>query len=58
MRDPDQLHKPYEYQNDNLTGIIKIDELPEYRIWDYDLNDDKSFKKVHVLCRKECSRFF
>lgn len=44
MRDPDNLHNPYEYL-ETPESIIKINELPEYNIQDWDLNDEKEFKK-------------
>lgn len=44
MRDPDALHHFYEY-TDDVPDVIKIHELPEFRIPDYDLNDEKEFKK-------------
>ena len=43
MIDPNSIHEEYEYI-DNIPTIIKIDSLPEYDRYDYDLNDDKSFK--------------
>lgn len=44
MRDPENLHRPYEFLED-APDIIKIDDLPAYNLYDYDLNDEKSFKK-------------
>lgn len=44
MRDPENLHKPYEYIDD-VPDVLKIDELPPFTIPDYDLNDEKEFKK-------------
>ena len=43
MRDPDGLTKEYELETP--PAIIKMNEIPEYDIPDYDLNDEKSFKK-------------
>lgn len=44
MRDPDNLHRFYEY-SDEAPEVIKITDLPEFDIPDYDLNDEKEFKK-------------
>ena len=44
MRDPDSLHKFYEYVDD-VPDVIKVEELPDFTIPDYDLNDEKEFKK-------------
>lgn len=44
MIDPNNIHAEYEYI-DEVSNIIKIDELPMYDRYDYDLNDDKSFKQ-------------
>lgn len=44
MRDPDNLHKFYEYADD-VPDVIKLPELPPFNIPDYDLNDEKEFKK-------------
>lgn len=43
MRDPENLHKFYEYADD-VPDVIKISELPDFTIPDYDLNDEKDFK--------------
>lgn len=44
MRDPENLHHAYEYQDD-IKDHVLIQELPEFDIPDYDLNDDKEMKK-------------
>lgn len=43
MRDPDGIVKCYELEAPE--GIIKIHDIPEYNLYDYDLSDEKSFKK-------------
>ena len=43
MRDPNCIVKPYELENP--PTIIKMDDIPEYNLYDFDLNDEKSFKK-------------
>lgn len=45
MRDPGSMHDIYEYASENPPAIIKIDSVPEYNIEDFDLNDEKEFKK-------------
>lgn len=42
MIDPSTIHEPYEYV-DEVPDIIKLDELPIYDRYDYDLADEKSF---------------
>lgn len=43
MRDPNSQVSPYEL--DAPGPVIKMTEIPEYNLYDYDLNDEKSFKK-------------
>ena len=43
MIDPNTIHEEYEYI-DEVPEVIKISELPMYDRYDYDLNDDQSFK--------------
>lgn len=43
MRDPNNMQKSYELEAP--PAIIKMDEIPEYNLYDFDLNDEKSFKK-------------
>lgn len=43
MRDPNNIVKSYELENPPV--LIKMDEIPKYDLYDFDLNDDKSFKK-------------
>ena len=43
MIDPNTIHEEYEYM-DEVPDIIRISELPMYDRYDYDLNDDQSFK--------------
>lgn len=50
MRDPNNLHKSYELEE--VPAIIKIDELPDYTMFDYDLNDEKSLKKYFQSIEK------
>lgn len=43
MRDPNCIVKSYEL--DSPPAIIEMREIPDYNLYDFDLNDDKSFKK-------------
>lgn len=43
MRDPNNMQKSYELESP--PAIIKMNEIPEYNLYDFDLNDEKSFKK-------------
>lgn len=43
MRDPNSIVKSYEL--DAPPAIIEMHDIPDYNLYDYDLNDDKSFKK-------------
>ena len=43
MRDPNVIAKSYEL--DTPPAVIHINELPVYNLYDFDLNDEKSFKK-------------
>ena len=43
MIDPNNIHEQYEYI-DEVPSILKIDELPIYDRYDYDLADENSFK--------------
>lgn len=43
MRDPNNIIKSYEL--DPPPAIIEMREIPDYNLYDFDLNDDKSFKK-------------
>ena len=43
MRDPDTSQKFYELETP--PAIIRMAEIPEYNLYDFDLNDEKSFKK-------------
>lgn len=43
MRDPNALVKSYEL--DTPPAVIQIHDIPDYNLYDYDLNDEKSFKK-------------
>lgn len=42
MRDPNSIVKGYEL--DTPPTIIKMHDIPEYNLYDFDLNDEKSFK--------------
>lgn len=44
MRDPNNIIT-MDYVEKNSINLIKINELPEYDIEDYDLNDEKDLKK-------------
>lgn len=43
MRDPNCLVKPYELENPPI--LIEMKDIPEYNLYDFDLNDEKSFAK-------------
>lgn len=43
MRDPNCMVKSYELDAPPLT--IEMHEIPDYNLYDFDLNDEKSFKK-------------
>lgn len=43
MRDPDNIIKSYELESP--PDIIKMHDIPDYNLYDFDLNDEKSFKK-------------
>ena len=55
MRDPDNMHKLYEYLEEP-DAIIKLDEVPEYNLSDWDLNDEKEFKKFIFSIEKKTIR--
>jgi hypothetical protein len=57
MRDPDNMHKSYEYV-DEVPNLIVIKDLPPYDIHDYDLNDDKEFKKYLYAVEKKVRNSF
>ena len=50
MRDPNSLVKPYEL--DAPPTIIEMHDIPEYNLYDFDLNDEKSFKKYMQTVEK------
>ena len=43
MRDPNSIVKSYEL--DTPPTVIEMHDIPEYNLYDFDLNDEKSFKK-------------
>ena len=53
MRDPNNIQKAYELESP--PAIIKMNEIPEYNLYDFDLNDDKSFKK-YIQTVEKCVR--
>lgn len=55
MRDPGTVHQSYEYIDQVPTTIV-IDTLPDYDRYDFDLNDDKSFKNYIASIKKKCVR--
>ena len=57
MIDPNTIHEEYEYMDD-VQHIIKIDELPTYDRYDYDLNDDKSFGHYIEAVKKSVRNSF
>ena len=55
MRDPDSTLK---YELESPPVVIKMNEIPEYNLYDYDLNDDKSFKKYMFAIEKSVRNSF
>lgn len=43
VRDPNAIIKGYEL--DTPPAVIQMHDIPEYNFYDFDLNDEKSFKK-------------
>ncbi len=54
MRDPNNIIKSYEF--DTPPVIIKMDEVPDYNFFDYDLNDDQMLKKYLFSIEKKVIR--
>lgn len=52
MRDPDSTIK---YELDSPPAIIMMDDIPDYNLYDFDLNDEKSFKK-YMTTVERCVR--
>ena len=50
MRDPNNMIKSYEMEAP--PTIIKMNEIPPYDLYDFDLNDEKSFKKYMQTIEK------
>ena len=50
MRDPNTLVKGYELEAP--PAIIEMHDIPDYNLYDYDLNDEKSFKKYMTSIEK------
>lgn len=50
MRDPNNLVNGYELEEPPV--VIHMNDIPEYNLYDYDLNDDKSFKKYIESIKK------
>lgn len=50
MRDPNAIIKGYEL--DTPPAIIQMHDIPEYNLYDFDLNDEKSFKKYMQTVEK------
>lgn len=57
MRDPENIKKVQIINNDEIE-VISIKYLPEYDIEDYDLNDEKDFKKFINDVEKSCRQSF
>lgn len=55
MRDPDNLHKMYEYLEEP-DAVIKLVDVPPYDLSDWDLNDEKEFKKFISSIEKKTIR--
>ena len=43
MRDPNNIAS-HVYELENPPALIELHDIPRYDIYDYDLNDEKSFK--------------
>ena len=43
MRDPDNIMKEYDLEAPPL--VIEMHDIPDYNLYDYDLNDEKVFRK-------------
>ena len=50
MRDPNNMIKSYEMEAP--PTVIKMNEIPPYDLYDFDLNDEKSFKKYMQTIEK------
>lgn len=50
VRDPNNIIKSYEMEAP--PTIIKMNEIPPYDLYDFDLNDEKSFKKYMQTIEK------
>ena len=53
MRDPNNQISIYELSEP--PAIIKMHDIPPYNLYDFDLNDDKSFAK-YIMAIKKCVR--
>lgn len=53
MRDPDSIVKGYELEAP--PAVIEMRDIPEYSLYDFDLNDEKSFKK-YMQAIEKCVR--
>jgi len=50
VRDPNNMIKSYEMEAP--PTVIKMNEIPPYDLYDFDLNDEKSFKKYMQTIEK------
>ena len=50
MRDPNSIAKGYELEAP--PSIIEMHDIPDYNLYDFDLNDEKSFKKYMQTVEK------
>lgn len=50
MRDPNNIVSGYELEEPPV--VIHMNDIPDYSLYDYDLNDDKSFKKYIEAIKK------
>lgn len=53
VRDPDSIVKGYELEAP--PAVIEMRDIPEYNLYDFDLNDEKSFKK-YMQAIEKCVR--
>lgn len=50
MRDPNSIAKGYELEAP--PSVIEMHDIPDYNLYDFDLNDEKSFKKYMQTVEK------
>lgn len=58
MRDINNMHDIYEFASETPPSVIKVDEVPDYTIPDWDFNDEKEFKKYMTTVEKTVRNSF